>query len=102
MLQPLDGPSKQYTLSITTATAVEIKDGANPVLEERKVITLQGDGRFYVYFADEDQTPNAATVAADGFLQYRNAKETYEASSTQAVFIVAASGTVDVKVAERS
>lgn len=101
MLQPLDGPSKQYTLSPGTATPLEVQDGGAP-FEGRKVVTLQGDGRFYVYFADEGETPNASTVSTNGFLHFRNAKETYEATDKQAIFILAVTGTVDVKIAERA
>ena len=100
MLEALDGPSKQYTIAVGTATPLEVEDGGSP-LEGRKVITMQGDGRFYVYFADEGQTPNAATVSTDGFLHYKNAKTTYEASASQVVFILAVTGTVNVKIAER-
>lgn len=102
MTQPLDGPSKQFTLTVTTGTAVEVKDGANPAFEGRQVITMQPqDGRIRVYFADEGEVPSAATVSNTGFLHYRNQKETYEAGPDQAVFIVADSGTVEVAVAER-
>lgn len=100
MYQPLNGPAKQGTLSIGTSTPVEVKNGSDP-FDERQVITLQGDGKFYIYFADEGEVPNAATVTSNGFTQYKNAKETYEASCNQAVFVLALSGTVDIKLAER-
>lgn len=101
MIQPLDGPSKQGTLSsVGTVTPVEVKVDAS-AFEGRQVITLQGNGRFYVYFADDGVVPSAANVSTDGFLQFRNAKETYEASASQAVYVLAVTGTVDIKVAER-
>lgn len=102
MLQALDGPSKSFKLSsVGVATPVEVY-ASGSAFEERKVITLQSDGKFYVYFADEGETPNAATVSANGFIQYKNAKESYEASGSQAVFVLALSGTVDIRGAERA
>lgn len=101
MYSPLDGPSKQGLLSgVTTSTPVVAKADTT-AFEGRQVITLQGDGKFYVYFADEGETPNAATVSANGFIQFKDAKETYEAGSQQVVYVLAFSGTVDIRIAER-
>jgi len=103
MIQALDGPAKQHKLSaVDTATPIEVKDGANPVFDDRKVVTMQGDAKFYVYFADEGETPNAATVSANGFIQFKDTKETYEAGDKQALWVLAVSGTVDIRVAERA
>lgn len=102
MLQPLDGPSKQFKLAaVGVVTPVEVF-ASGSAFSERKILTLQSDGKFYVYFADEGETPNAATVAANGFIQYKNAKESYEATGSQAVFVLAVTGTVDVRGAERA
>ena len=102
MFLPLDGPAKQGVLSsVGTVTPVECKIEAQP-FSERKVITLQGDGKFYVYFADEGETPNAATVSANGFTQFKDQKETYEASCQQAVFVLSVTGTIDIVLAERA
>ena len=101
MLQPLDGPSKQFSVTITDSTPVEVKAGVS-VFSERKVITLQSNGKFYVYFADEGEIPNATTVSDNGFIQYKDAKESYEASGSQAVFVLALTGTVDIRGAERA
>jgi len=102
MLEPLDGPSKQFKLSsVGTSTPVEVYASVS-AFSERKVVTLQADGRFYIYFADEDETPNAATVEANGFIQYKNAKESYEAAGSQALFVLAVSGTVDIRGVERA
>jgi hypothetical protein len=107
MIEALDGPAKSGKLSaVGTVTPVEVKVGAS-VFDGRKVITLQNSredtnrGRFYVYFADEGETPNASTVADNGLLQERNVKETYEAGPEQAVFVLAVSGTVDIRITER-
>lgn len=101
-LLPLDGPSKSFKLSaVGTATPVEVY-ASGSAFAERKVVTLQGDGKFYVYFADEGETPNAATVSANGFIQYKDAKESYEATGSQAMFVLAFTGTVDIRGAERA
>jgi hypothetical protein len=101
MLLPLDGPSKSFVIAVTDAAVSEVKAGAS-VFEERKVITLQGDGKFYVYFADEGETPTTTDVSTKGFIQYKNAKESYEAAGSQAVYILADTGTVNVRGTERA
>ena len=104
MLQPLDGPSKQYKVTIDTTTVRKIEELiGGGAYEERKVITLQPlSGRIRVYFGDGDSTPSAATVGDDGLLHYNKSKESYEATYSQDVFILAESGTVDVIVIERA
>ncbi len=102
MLQPLDGPSAQTKLtSVGTATVVEAKAGVTR-LEDRKVVTLQPDANMKVYFGDGTSTPSAATVLADGFDHPKSAKETYEAGDKQPIFILAATGTINVIVVERA
>lgn len=102
MFQPLDGPSSQGLLSsVGTSTPVEVKVGGS-AYEDRKVITMQGDGKFYVYFADEGETPNAATVSANGFVQFKDQVQSWEAGEQQAVWVLAVTGTVDVRIAERA
>jgi hypothetical protein len=101
MYQPLDGPSAQIKLAgVGTVTPVEVKVGAS-ALTDRQVITLQPNGNMKVYFSD-GSTPLAATVLANGLDHYKNAKETYEAGEKQKVFILAATGTIDVIVVERA
>jgi hypothetical protein len=101
MLEALDGPSIQGKITVTDAAVSEAKVGVSS-FDDRKVLTLEGNGRFYVYFANEGEVPSAATVADQGFLHYRNTKETYEASETQIVFLLAVTGSVDIKIAERA
>jgi hypothetical protein len=102
MIQPLDGPSSQGTLSsVGTTTVVEAKVGVSP-LEERKVITLQGDSRYYIYFGDGTGTPTAGTVTSNGFLAFKDAMVSLEASDSQSVYVLAVSGTVNIKIAERA
>ena len=99
--QPLDGPSKMFALSVGIVTPVEVKAGGS-ALEERQVITLQGDGKFYIYFADEAETPTAGTVQTKGMWQGKNAKESYEAGPDQTVFLLSFTGTIEVRGAERA
>jgi len=102
MFQPLDGPSKQYTLSVGVGAVVEIKPVAGSPLAERKLVTLQSeDGKFRVYFGD-GTTPSVGDVSTDGFLQFKTAKDDYEASDTQALWVISESGTINIIVAERA
>jgi len=108
MLRSLDGPAKSGKLtSVGIATPVEVKVGAS-AFEDRKVITMQSTkkdtpnyGDFYVYFADEGETPSAATVIANGQLQSKNAKESYEAGPSQVIYVLADSGTISIRITER-
>ena len=103
MILPLDGPSAQFAVALTSSTAVEVKDGANPAMSERKVVTiLPIDGKIYIYFGDTVSTPTASDVKTKGFPHPKGAMRSYEAADTQDVWIVADTGTVDVRVAERS
>ena len=102
MLSPLDGPAKQFQLTANTTTPQELKRDAT-ALEERKVITIQAiDGKVWIYFADEIETVTAANVSSKGFLHFSKGKESYEASNTQKVYVLAFAGTVDVRGAERA
>jgi hypothetical protein len=101
MFQPLDGPSVQVKkTSVGTVTVVEAKVGAS-VHPERAVVTMQPSGNMKVYFGD-GTTPSAATVLANGLDHFKNAKETYEAGAQQQIWILAATGTIDVIVVERA
>jgi hypothetical protein len=101
MFQPLDGPSTQTKItSVGTITPVEAKVGVS-ALTDRQVITMQPTGNMKVYFSD-GSVPSAVTVLANGFDHYKNTKETYEAGERQKIYILAASGTIDVVVAERA
>jgi hypothetical protein len=102
-LLPLDGPSKQFAVALTDSTAVEVKDGANPAISERKIITiLPTDGKIYIYFGNGVDTPTANDIQTKGFPHPKGAIRSYEATNTQDVWIVADTGTVDVRIAERS
>lgn len=103
MYLPLDGPAAPAVLNIDDVTPVEVKASSN-ALGERKVVTIQPfTGPIYVYFADDSgSAPSAATVAAQGFLHFNKAKETYEAGEDQKLYILAVSGSVAVRIAERA
>ena len=100
MYLALDGPSLQGTLSVTDAAVTEAKIGVSR-MDERKVITVQPtNGKIYIYFGNSS-VPSAATVIADGFVHFKNAIHTYEATRHQDVYFVAVMGTVTVKLSER-
>jgi hypothetical protein len=101
MFSPLDGPSAQESLTVTSATVQEAKAGVS-VLSDRQVVTLQPSQKIYVYFGDGISVPNAATVSSKGIIQYKDQLNSYEASSSQPIFILAVSTTASVKVIERS
>jgi hypothetical protein len=101
MFQPLDGPAAQTKLtSVGTVTPVEVKVGSS-ALTDRQVITMQPNGNMKVYFSD-GSVPSAATVLANGLDHFKNTKETYEAGEKQKVYVLAASGTIDVVIVERA
>ena len=101
MFSPLDGPAAQVKLTgVGIVTPVEVKVGAT-ALSERQVITMQPNGKMKVYFSD-GSVPSAATVLANGFDHFKDAKESYEAGEQQRVFVLAATGTVDVVIVERA
>lgn len=100
MFQPLDGPAKQFTMSVNTTTPQEVK--VTTALEDRQVVTIQPtDGKIWVYFGD-GSTPLAATIVANGFPQVKNSFRSYEAGPRQPLWILSQSGTVTVKIAERA
>jgi hypothetical protein len=101
VFNPLDGPSAQESLTVTSATVQEAKAGASR-LSERQVVTIQPSQKIYVYFGDGVSTPNAATVSSKGIVQYKDQLNSYEASSSQPIFILAVSTTATVKVIERA
>ena len=99
---PLDGPSSQTRVNVTTSTVVRLRVGPSE-LAERKVITVQPTtGNIYIYFGDGTATPNSTTVQNNGFIHYKNAIHSYEASDRQDVYMLAVSGTVSVTYAERA
>jgi len=101
MFQPLDGPALQGVLSVGTGAVVEAKVGAFP-FSERKVITIQPEGKIYVLFADDGSTPSVSDLSTKGFIHFKDAKETYEAGAGQKVYLLSFTGTVNVKLAERT
>lgn len=101
MFEPLDGPSAQAKINVTSTVVVEAKAGSSR-FTDRKVVTLQTDKDIYVYFGDGSTTPAAVTVSANGFVQYAKSKESYECGEKQTMFLLAVSTTAGVVVAERA
>lgn len=102
MLQALDGPSAQDAITVTNSTVVEIKVGAQ-ALDERKVITLQTDGKIRVFFGDGGSAPSVSDVLNKGLKQGKNTIRTYEASALQDMYMISDTGAnVEVIVIERA
>jgi hypothetical protein len=101
MFKPLDGPSFQASVSVTDSTVFRVRVGSTEFKGRQVITILPTDGKIWVYFGDEVNTPTAATVKSDGFPHFKNSLRTYEATDTQQVFIVADTGTVDVRFVER-
>jgi hypothetical protein len=102
-MQPLDGPSLQGKLTgVGTVTPVEIFV-TGQAFEDRKVVTMQGDGRFYLYFGDMDTgAPSAVNVSDNGQIVFKNQLITIEATCDQPLYVLAVAGTVDIRIAERA
>lgn len=95
MYIPLNGPADQGALSVTT-TPVEVKLGAS-ALSERTMITIQPlDGD--VYFGYTSGTLTALT----GTKIFKGQYFPLEATDKLPVYLVAATGTVDVRITEVS
>jgi hypothetical protein len=91
-LQPLDGPATYASISVTT-TPIELKVGGSP-FDERKVVTLQPiDGRVYYGY---DNSVSSST----GTLVFKKMIYPLEVSPDLPVWLVADSGTVDVRITE--
>lgn len=102
MLRPLDGPSVQGSLSVTSTTVQELKVGGS-AFSERKVLTLKPSEKVYIYFGDDTASaPSAGTVSADGIEIAKNQLISLEATDTQPIYILAVSATATVRIAERA
>jgi len=102
MLLPLDGPAKQDVIAVDNVTVVEVKVDVS-TMEDRKVISIQSDGKLRVYFGDGVNTPNAALLLSDGFKQPKDVLRSYEAGGSQQVFILSDTGaSINVTIVERA
>ena len=91
MLLPLDGPSVQASITVTT-TPAEVKVGAT-AYNERKIVTIQPvDGTIRLTF--ESGKP--------GFYLFRGGFYSYEASEKQAIYVYTDSGSVTAIISERA
>jgi hypothetical protein len=94
MFIPLNGPGVQGALSVST-TAVELKVGATP-LDQRAVVTIQPlDGDVYYGYT-------SGVTASTGTKIFKGQVYPLEATDQLPVYIVAASGTIDVRITEVS
>lgn len=101
MYLALDGPSLQDRVSVTDSTVFRVKVGSIE-FDDRNVIAIQPlNGDIRLFFGDGVTIPDANTVKTKGFPIREESFRSYEATSTQQVFIVAEFGTVDVVFAER-
>lgn len=90
---PLNGPGTQTSISVST-TPVEVKVGASR-FDQRYVITIQPlDGDVYFGYDSGTLTSSTGTKIFQG--QYFP----LEASDSLPVYVVADSGTVDVRITE--
>jgi hypothetical protein len=93
-LLPLDGPATYANLSVST-TAVEVK-ASTSVLSERKIVTIQPlDGEVYFGY-------DSSVTSSNGTKIFKGQVYPLEAGELLNVFIVADSGTVDVRITEVS
>lgn len=91
MLLPLDGPAEYGSLSVSSVT--ELKVGAS-VLAERKVVSFQPiDGIIYYGYS------NSLTVS-NGTKVFQGQLIVIEAGETLPVYLIAETGTVDVRITE--
>ena len=103
MYQPLDGPSKQYKLTVTSTTVLELVKPTESALTERKVVVVNPqNGKIKIFFGDGVTAPNAATIAADGMLLFKSARDSFEATNSQPLYILAEAADVDVIIIERA
>lgn len=94
MFIPLNGPALHGALSVST-TAVEVKVGAS-ALSERTVITIQPiDGDVYFGYSD-------SVTSLTGTKIFQGQVYPLEAAQSLPVWVVAASGTIDVRITEVS
>lgn len=94
MFLPLDGPSLQDSLAIST-TEVEAKIGAS-AFDGRKVVTIQPqDGQVRVTFV-------SGTPASEGILVFKYQTMSFEASEQQPIYLITETGTTNVVVIERA
>jgi hypothetical protein len=92
MYRPLNGPAIFAALSVGS-TAVEVKVGAAP-LEERTSISVQPlDGNIYYGYDSSVSTSNGTKIFKSQLL-------IIEAASSLPVYVIAETGTVDVRITE--
>lgn len=101
MLLRLDGPTLQEQQDVTASVVFRVRVGSSEFSERDLVTIYPLDGLIWVFFGDGVNVPSAATVKGKGFPQPKGSLRSYEAADTQHIYIVADTGTVDVRYAER-
>jgi hypothetical protein len=97
---PLDGPAKSYSLTVGNTVIVELVSGTPN--SDRDVVSIQPLGdHIWVYFGYDNIVPDAATVAADGFLHFKKVLQSYEAGPLQRIYLLAVNTEADVRISER-
>ena len=91
MLLPLDGPAAYGALSVSTATELKVGGSA---LTERKVVSFQPtNGNVYYGYDSSVSTSNGTKVL-------KNQLVIIEAGEQLPVYLIAETGTVDVRITE--
>jgi len=94
MFQPLDGPAVYSNITVTT-TPQEVKVGASP-MAERQVVTIQPlTGDVYYGYSNSVSSTNGTKI-------FKNQLLPLEAGEKLSVWVVAASGSIDVRITEVS
>lgn len=92
MYQTINGPGVQGALSVST-TAIEVKVGGT-ALDQRILISIQPlDGVIYYGYTD-------SVSASTGTKVFKGQYFSLEATDQATVYLIAASGTVDVRITE--
>lgn len=92
MYLPIDGPNTYTNINVGT-TAVELKVGAS-ALEERKVVIIQPLGN-RIYFGY-----NNSVTTANGIEVSKRQVVILEAGPEVAIWAIANTGTIDVRIQE--
>ena len=92
MIRAVDGPGVHGAISVST-TPVEVKVGAS-ALSERTMVTIQPlDGDIYYGYDNSVSSSNGTKI-------FENQTEPFEAGDQLTIWVVAESGTVDVRITE--
>ena len=97
-LSVLNGPPSD-PVNVAVTGAVELKAGASRLGERRVILVQPLDGDIYWCYRDEDNSTDAPTTD-NSFILREGQMQGLEASDKLAVWAIAASGTVNVRIQE--